>query len=123
VIEELSGVSAHEPPQRPDGSGSLQVFVLDIDRRPTLAFEADGLAAAQEIFGDADLLADLTTLTSDGAPVCGPNSTLSLRLAVQEEIAAFRHAVERAPASDQPTMTFLIKIDGVMVVTVGPERD
>lgn len=116
-------MSAHESPQRPDGSGSLQVFVLDIDRRPTLAFEADGLAAAQEIFGDADLLADLTALTSDGAPVCGPNSTLSLRLAVQEEIAAFRHAVERAPASDQPTMTFLIKIDGVVVVTVGPERD
>ena len=61
-------MSAHEPPQRPDGSGSLQVFVLDVDRRPTLAFEADGLAAAQEIFGDADLLADLTTLTSDGGP-------------------------------------------------------
>jgi hypothetical protein len=123
VIEELSGVSAREPSQRPDGSGSLQVFVLDIDRRPTLAFEADGLAAAREICGDADLLADLTTFTSDGAPVCGPNSTLSLRSAVQEEIAAFRHAVERAPASDQPTMTFLIKVDGVVVVTVGPERD
>ena len=48
---------------------------------------------------------------------------LSARVAAQEEIATFRHAVERAPASHQPTMTFLIKIDGVMVVTVGPERD
>jgi hypothetical protein len=48
VIEELSGVSAREPSQQPDGSGSLQVFVLDIDRMPTLAFEADGLAAAQK---------------------------------------------------------------------------
>ena len=48
---------------------------------------------------------------------------LNARAATQEEIAAFRHAVERAPASSQPTMTFLIKIDGVMVVTVGPERD
>ena len=123
MIEELFGVSAREPPQRPDGSGPLQVFVLDIDRKPTLAFEADGLAAAQEICGDADLQADLTALTSDGIPVCGPNSTLSLRPAAQEEIAAFRHAVERAPASEQPTMTFLIKIDGVMVVTVGPEQD
>ena len=116
-------MSAREPPQRPDGSGPLQVFVLDIDRKPTLAFEADGLAAAQEICGDADLQADLTALTSDGVPVCGPNSKLSLRPAAQEEIAAFRHAVERAPASEQPTMTFLIKIDGVVVVTVGPERD
>jgi hypothetical protein len=46
-----------------------------------------------------------------------------LRAAAQEQIAAFRHAVERAPASNQPTMTFLIKIDGVTVVTVGPKRD
>jgi hypothetical protein len=123
VIEELFGVSAHEPSQRADVPGSLQVFVLDIDRKPTLAFEANGLAAAQEICRDADLQTDLAALTSDGVPVCGPNSTLGLRIAAPEEIAAFRHAVERAPASDQPTMTFLIKIDGVMVVTVGPEQD
>jgi hypothetical protein len=116
------GVSAREPPQRPDESGPLQVFVLDIDRRPTLAFEADGLVAAQEICGDPDLRADLTALTSDGAPICAAGSTLILRAAAQEEIAVFRHAVERAPASDQPTMTFLIRIDGIMVVTVGPEH-
>ena len=116
-------MSAREPSQRPDGSGSLQIFVLDIDRRPTLALEADGLAAAQIICGDADLMADLNALTSHGVPICTAGSTLSLRAAAQDEIAAFRHAVERAPASDQPTMTFLIKIDGVMVVTVGPERD
>jgi hypothetical protein len=116
-------VSAREPSQRADGAGSLQVFVLDIDRKPTLAFEASGLAAAQEICRDADLWTDLAALTSDGVAVCGPNSTLSLRIAAQEEIAAFRHAVERAPASGQPTMAFLIKIDGIMVVTVAPEQD
>ena len=116
-------MSAREPSQRSDGSGSLQVFVLDIDRRPTLAFEAGSLAAAQEICRDADLRADLTAFTSDGVPVCAPNAMLSTRAAAQEEIAAFRHAVERAPASHQPTMTFLIKIDGIMVVTVGPEQD
>jgi len=116
-------VSAREPSEPADGAGSLQVFVLDIDRKPTLAFEANGLAAAQEICRDADLRADLAALTSDGIPVCGPDSTLVLRAAAQEEIAAFQHAVERAPASNQPSMTFLIKIDGVMVITVGPERD
>ena len=115
-------MSAREPSQRPDGSGPLQVFVLDIDRRPTLVFEATGLAEAQEICRDADLQADLTALTSDGVPVCRSNSTLSPRAAAQEEIAAFRHAAERAPASGQPTMVFLIKIDGVMVVTVGPDH-
>ncbi|NOJ48711.1 hypothetical protein [Bradyrhizobium archetypum] len=114
-------MSAREPSQRPDASGSLIVFVLDIDRRPTLAFEASGPAEAQEICRDADLQADLAAFTSDGVPICAPDSTLGLRAATQAEIAAFRHAVERAPASDQPTMTFLIKVDGVVVVTVGPE--
>jgi hypothetical protein len=61
-------------------------------------------------------------LTSNGAPVCAPYSTLVPRLAAQEEIATFRHAVGRAPASDQPTMTFLIKIDGVTVITIDPEQ-
>ncbi|WP_065751917.1 hypothetical protein [Bradyrhizobium paxllaeri] len=115
-------MSAREPSQRPDGSGPLQVFVLDIDRRPTLAFEANDLAEAREICRDADLRTDLSALTSDGIPVCAPGSTLSPRAAAQEEIAAFRHAAERAPASSQPTMTFLIKIDGVMVVTISPDQ-
>jgi len=123
VIEELLGVSAREPTQRADVTGSLQVFVLDIDQRATLAFEADGLAAAQEICRDADLRADLAALTSNGVAVCAPNSVLSARAAAQEEVTAFRQAVDRAPASHQPTMTFLIGIDGVMVVAVGPERN
>ena len=107
--------------QLPKNAGSIQVFVLDIDGRPTLAFEAPSLAEAQEICCDADLRTDLMALTSDGTPVCMPNSALVPRVAAREEIAAFRHAVEKAPASDQPTMTFLIKIDGV-VVTIGPEQ-
>ena len=55
-------------------------------------------------------------------PLCAPHSTFALRQAVREEIATFRHAVARAPASDQTTMTFLVRIDGVVVVTVGPKQ-
>jgi hypothetical protein len=40
---------------------------------------------------------------------------------VQAEIAAFERAVELAPTSDEPTMAFLIKIDGMVVVAVDPE--
>lgn len=113
---------ARDPSLRPDGSSSLQVFVLEIDGRPTLAFEALDLAEAQEICRDTDLRTDLTALKSDGVPVSDPGSMLRSRPATQEEILAFKRAVELAPASEQPTMTFLIKIDGVMVVTVGPEQ-
>jgi hypothetical protein len=98
------------------------IFVLDIDRRETLAFEAQGFAEALEFCLDADLRADLMALTSNGAPVCAPNSALVLRLAAQEEVAAFKRAIAMAPASDQLTMTFLIKIDGVILVTLGPEH-
>lgn len=113
---------AREPSLRPDGSRSLQVFVLEIEGRPTLAFEAPDLAEAEEICRDADLRADLTALKSNGDPVCNPESPFRPRPAAPEEILAFRRAVELAPASEQPTMAFLIKIDGVMVVTVGPEQ-
>ncbi|MGQ0684190.1 hypothetical protein [Bradyrhizobium sp.] len=51
-------MSAREPVQQPEGAGSLHVFVLEIDRRPTLAFQARDIGEAQEICRDADLLTD-----------------------------------------------------------------
>jgi hypothetical protein len=112
-------VSAREQSPQPDPSHPPQIFTLEINGRRTLVFEAIGLAEACEICSDADLRSDLGALTSDGISICADNATLAPRPAVPEEIAAFRHAVELAPASDEPTMAFLIKIDGVMVVTVG----
>jgi hypothetical protein len=98
-----------------------QIFTLEINGRPTLVFEATGLAEACEICLDADLRSDLSALTSDGLPICPVNATLSSRPAVRKEISAFKHAVELAPASDEPTMAFLVKIDGVIVVAVPPQ--
>jgi hypothetical protein len=98
-----------------------QIFTLEIDGKPTLAFEATGITEAREICRDADLRSDLCALTSDGISICSERATLRPRPALQEEIATFRHAVKVAPASDEPTMAFLIRIDGVTVVTVGPE--
>jgi hypothetical protein len=112
-------VSVHEPFPRPDAS--LQVFALEVNGKPTLVFEATGIAEAREICLDADLRLDLSALTSDGIPICAEGATLASRPAVQAEIAAFNRAVELAPTSDQPTMAFLVKIDGVLVVAVGPE--
>jgi hypothetical protein len=100
---------------------SPQIFTLEIDGRPTLVFEATGITQASEICLDADLRSDLCALTSDGISICTEGATLSPRPARQEEIVAFRHAVEVAPASDEPTMAFLIRIDGVTIVTIGPE--
>ncbi len=102
-------------------STPLQVFTLEIEGRPTLAFEAADLAEAQQICADADLRADLCGLTSDGTPVCTTAAILLTRPASEAEISAFQRALHLAPASDEPTMAFLINVDGVMVVSMDPE--
>jgi hypothetical protein len=56
-----------------------------------------------------------------GSPLSTEEVTLAPRPALLTEIAAFKRAVELAPTSDEPTMAFLVKIDGVLVVTVDPE--
>lgn len=113
-------MSAREPLLASDGR--LPIFALEIDGLPVLAFETVDFAEALEICSDADLRADLMALKSNGVSVCSADSTLNTRPAAQKEIKAFEHAVGVAPASELPTMTFLIRIDGVMVVTVGPEQ-
>jgi hypothetical protein len=112
-------VSVREPSPQPEPSP--QIFTLEIDGKPVLVFEATGLAQAREIGLDVDLRTDLSALTSEGIPICAEGATPAARPAVQTEIAAFKRAVELAPASHEPTMAFLIKIDGIVVVTAGPD--
>ena len=113
-------MSAPEPFPRPDPPEPPRIFTLEIDGRPTLVFEATGLAEANEICVDTDFRSDLRALTSDGVAICADGATLTPRLAVQDEIAAFQRAVGLAPPSDEPTTVFLIKVDGVIVVAIDP---
>jgi hypothetical protein len=96
------------------------VFALDIDGRPTLAFEASGSAEASVICADDDLRLDLSTLTSNGNPICTTGDGFRVRPASEQEVAAFQRALQLAPPAQQPTMVFLIKVDGVVVVTTDP---
>jgi hypothetical protein len=96
------------------------MFTLEIDGRPTLVFEARELAEATQIRLDGNLRSDLSALTFDGIPICTESATLNPRAAVQEKVAAFERAVKLAPDSDEPTMAFLVKIDGVIVIAVDP---
>ena len=101
-------------------TASSQIFTLEINGKPTLVFEASDAEEARRICIDPDFGADLTSLTSAGIPICSRDATLTPRPAQQDEIAVFRRAIERAPAAEEPTMVFLVKIDGVVVVTVDP---
>jgi hypothetical protein len=75
--------------REPDQPRSLQIVTLEVNGRPTLVFEAMGLAVACDICLDADQRSDLRALTSDQIPICAKDATLSPRPATQEEIAAF----------------------------------
>jgi hypothetical protein len=110
------------PSKQSDRRGPLQLFTLEINGRPTLVFEAMEFAEAGEISLDPDLRSDLRTLTADGIPICPLDATFSPRPATQEEIVVFERAVELAPASEEPTIAFLIKLDGVMVLAVGARQ-
>jgi hypothetical protein len=99
---------------------AAQVFVLEIDGRPTLVFDAPDADIAGAMCVDDLLRTDLESMTTNGEPICAPNSRLAYRLASQREIAAFQHAHFRAPESDEPTMVFLINVDGIVMISVAP---
>jgi hypothetical protein len=101
--------------------GQKQIFVLEIDGKPTLAFEAADVEEAREISRDTDLRMDLCALTSAGVPICTGAAVLTARPANGEETVSFERAVHLAPASDEPTMAFLTQVDGVVVVSHDPE--
>jgi len=62
-----------------------RVFTIEVDSRPTLAFEASRTREAQEICKGAWLRDDLIVLSSGGVPICGDRSKLSVRPATDEE--------------------------------------
>jgi hypothetical protein len=99
---------------------SLRTYALEIDGRPTLAFEATSISEAQAICSDLDFRLDLATLTSGGIPILSLTAKLAPRPATEQEATAFKRAVDLAPPSDEPTIAFLIEVDGVRVIAIDP---
>jgi hypothetical protein len=89
-----------------------RVFTLEVDGRPTLAFEAEGIKVAQEIRNESWLIDDLTRLKSGGIPLRTARSKLSVRLASIEEATIFEQAAESAKPSEDMTLAYLVELDG-----------
>ena len=100
-----------------------QVFTLDINGRPTLVLEAADIEFARGICSVSDFRMDLAGVTSNGVSICPPNALLAVRGATKEEVTAFKRAVGLAPPSDEFTFAFLIKVDRVNLVSIGPTQD
>jgi hypothetical protein len=88
-----------------------RVFTLEVDGRPTLAFEASRAREAQQICKESWLWADLIRLRSGGVPLCAAQSKLSVRLATAEETMTFEQAADAANSSDDMVLAYLIELD------------
>lgn len=87
------------------------IFTVEVDGRPTVAFEAKQPREAAELSKEAWFRADLTTLNSNGEPICGIASKLRARIATETERAAYREAAQSAEASDDILLVYLVELD------------
>lgn len=89
-----------------------QVFTLEVDGRPTLAFEASGTKEARTICQESWLLNDLSILTSGGARLRTAQSKLAVRPASPDEATIFAFVANTMKPSDDMTLAYLVDLDG-----------
>jgi hypothetical protein len=93
------------------------MFTLEIADRPVAVTDADE-AQARDIFESDEFKQDLTVMTSQGTPLWDGQSPLNVRIASQEEIAAFQipdlgtdDGLDDEEDEDGLFVTFLVPID------------
>ncbi|MEH2480457.1 hypothetical protein V1282_003814 [Nitrobacteraceae bacterium AZCC 2146] len=91
---------------------SLSIFTLEVDGRPTLAFEVKRYCEAEAISGNKGLRAKLNTLKSGGFPLCGDNAALDVRLARPAEAAIYRQAADASRSTGDFMLVYLVELDG-----------
>ena len=76
------------------------IWTLEIDGKPTLAFEAMKYREADEICHQEWLRIELGQRKINNVPLCGADSHLRIRLARPAEILLYRQAAEANKLSD-----------------------
>jgi hypothetical protein len=89
-----------------------RVFTLEVDSRPTLAFEASGTREAQQLCRESWLLNDLSILTSGGVRLLTAKSKLAVRPASPDEATVFALVANRMNPSEDMVLAYLVDLDG-----------
>jgi hypothetical protein len=89
-----------------------RVFVLEVDAKPTLAFEARNTREAQQLCKEPWLRGDLNSLKSTGVSLCDDGAKFSVRPATPEEAGVFRHGSAATKPSDDMMLVYLVELDG-----------
>jgi hypothetical protein len=89
------------------------IWALEIDGKPTLAFEAMKYRGAHEIYHQEWLRIELGQRKINDVPLCGADAHLRIRLARPAEILLYRQAAEGNKLSDN-NLVYLIELDVVV---------
>jgi hypothetical protein len=89
-----------------------RVFTLEVDGRPTLAFEASGTKEARRFCQESWLHNDLSILTSGGVRLRTAKSKLSVRLASPDEATVFALVANKTNPSEDMVLAYLVDLDG-----------
>ena len=89
------------------------IWTLEIDGKPTLAFEAKKYREADEICHQEWLRVELGQQKINDVPLCHADSDLRIRLARPDEMVLYRQAAE-ADKSSNDKLVYLIELDVVV---------
>ena len=88
------------------------IWTLEVDGKPTLAFEAKKYREANELCHEDWLRVELGLQKFNDVPLCRADSELRIRLARPAEMVLYRRAVEANNSSDE-MLVYLIELDDV----------
>jgi hypothetical protein len=86
------------------------IFTLDIDGKPTLAFEAKNLRESWELCHEAWLREDLARQKSNGIPLWDRKAALRTRYATPPEKEVYLEA-SGEPSPDELVLAYLVELD------------
>jgi hypothetical protein len=89
------------------------IWTLEVDGKPTLAFEAKKFREANELCHEDWLRVELGLQKLNGVPLCGADSGLRIRLAWPAEMVLYRKAIEANHPSDDSKLVYLVEPDDV----------
>jgi hypothetical protein len=81
-----------------------------VDGKATFAFEAKNFSEAFELCKEDWVREDLTTMTSNGLPLCSPTAKLTVRKADDAEIVIYRDAANQAQ-TEELVLAYLVDLD------------
>ncbi|MGY4596928.1 hypothetical protein ACVWXL_004674 [Bradyrhizobium sp. GM22.5] len=87
------------------------IFAMELDGKAAFAFEAKNFREALELTKESWVRDDLTTITSNGVPLCSANAKLTVRRADEAETLTYRDAALQAQTDDALVLAYLVELD------------